>query len=165
MEDNHRFQRLLGILRRIGQQPGLSAQQLADEFGTSKRNLFRDIKLLQESGFEIRSDGGYSIEGGGIEPTRPGDDALEQGLNPWSASGSRPVELTIRVESRLREILRGAPLHDSQRIDGDRLYVTASPDRVADWLLAVEGAELLEPTWLRGSLQRRASQIADLYGR
>lgn len=159
-EMSHRFQRLLGLVSEIQSQPGQSTQELAEKFGTSKRNLFRDIKLLQDTGFDIRNDGGYRIEGGGLElPQLP-----EPGLQPWSVPGAGEVKIVIRVDSQLARILQTCPLHPSQNLKGDRLTLKVTgPDRVLDWLMSVQGAELLEPSWLRGSLQRRAEALVERY--
>ncbi|MFN8607545.1 MAG: transcriptional regulator [Vulcanimicrobiota bacterium] len=164
-EASHRFQRLLRLLSTIQEQPGRSAQDLAEQFGTSKRNLFRDIKLLQDSGFEIESEGGYHLNGGQPLP-RPAaaGPALSQGLNPWEVSAAGRVRIEIKVEPSLARQLAQNPLHVSQRLSNGRLTLQVSgPDRVVDWLMSVEGAELLEPAWLRGSLQRRAQQLLNRY--
>ncbi|ODT75705.1 hypothetical protein ABS71_04130 [bacterium SCN 62-11] len=164
---NHRFQRLLRLLGTIQEIPGQSAQDLAEQFGTSKRNLFRDIKLLQDSGFQIDSEGGYRLTGGGLpNAPRPNTEgpALGQGLNPWEVSAAGPVRIEIQVEPALARQLAQNPLHVSQRLHNGRLSLQLSgPDRVVDWLMSVQGAELLEPTWLRSSLQRRAQELVKRY--
>jgi len=163
---NHRFQRLLRLLSTIQEKPGQSAQDLAEQFGTSKRNLFRDIKLLQDSGFEIDSEGGYRLNGGGLPAPNPSSSAppLGQGLNPWEVTAAGPVRIEIRIEPALARQLAQNPLHISQRLSNGRLSLQVSgPDRVVDWLMSVQGAELLEPAWLRGSLQRRAQEPVKRY--
>lgn len=162
---NHRFQRLLRLLSTIQEKPGQSAQDLAEQFGTSKRNLFRDIKLLQDSGFEIDSESGYRLSGGRlpVAQSAPGP-SLGQGLNPWEVSAAGPVRIEIKVEPALARQLAQNPLHISQRLSNGRLSLQVSgPDRVIDWLMSVQGAELLEPAWLRGSLQRRAQELVKRY--
>jgi predicted DNA-binding transcriptional regulator YafY len=162
---NHRFQRLLRLLATIQDTPGQSAQDLAEQFGTSKRNLFRDIKLLQDSGFEIDSEGGYRLKGGGLPQTATtSGPPLGQGLSPWEVSAAGPVRIEIKVEPALARQLAQNPLHSSQRLNNGRLSLQLSgPDRVVDWLLSVQGAELLEPSWLRGTLQRRAQELVKRY--
>lgn len=157
---SHRFQRLLGLLAEIKESPGQTTLQLSEKFGTSKRNLFRDIKLLQESGFAIRNEEGYHLD----DEAMPIASVPSQGLQPWNVEGAGAVELVIRVESSLAQALRDNPLHPSQTLKGNtlRLKVTG-PDRVVDWLMSVQGAELLEPSWLRGSLHRRAQALAQTY--
>lgn len=161
----HRFQRLLRLLTTIQENPGQSAQDLAELFGTSKRNLFRDIKLLQDSGFEMDSEGGYRLTGGGLPtPSQAAGPSLGQGLNPWEVSAAGTVRIEIKVEPALARQLAQSPLHLSQRLSNDRLSLQVSgPDRVVDWLMSVQGAELLEPAWLRGSLQRRAQELVKKY--
>lgn len=159
----HRFQRLLRLLSTIQEKPGQSAQELSEQFGTSKRNLFRDIKLLQDSGFEVDSESGYRLSGGGL-PTPSAGPALGQGLNPWEVPAAGPVRIEIQVEPALARQLAQSPLHISQRLSNGRLSLQVSgPDRVLDWLMSVQGAELLEPSWLRSSLQRRAQELVKRY--
>ena len=165
MEDvSHRFQRLLRLLSEIKEKPGQSAQNLAEQFGTSKRNLFRDIKLLQDSGFTIDSEGGYRLAGSPPEIASMGEPALQQGLHPWELPGAGPVRLELKIEPGLARALQHQPLHPTQKIVGNHLSLIANPDRVVDWLMSVQGAELLEPDWLRGSLARRAQQLLKTYG-
>lgn len=157
---SHRFQRLLRLLNAIKDKPGQSAQDLAEQFGTSKRNLFRDIKLLQDSGFRIDSEGGYSLGGGApalLEAPHT------QGLHPWEQKAAGPVKIEIKLEAGLARVLQNQPLHSSQKIEGNRLTLQANPDRVVDWLMSVQGAELLEPSWLRGTLARRAEDLVNRY--
>ena len=162
---NHRFQRLLRLLSTIQEKPGQSAQDLAEQFGTSKRNLFRDIKLLQDSGFEIDSEGGYRLNGGGLPVAAPAvGPGLAQGLNPWEVPAAGPVRIEIQVEPALARQLAQNPLHISQRLSNGRLSLQVTgPDRVVVWLMAVPGAELHDPGWLRGSLQRRALELVNRY--
>lgn len=163
---SHRFQRLLRLVTLIQEQPGRSAQELAEHFGTSKRNLFRDIKLLQDSGFEIESEGGYHLKQGGAVLSQAGASvpSLTQGLNPWEVSAAGAVRIEIKVEPSLARQLARNPLHSSQRLNNGRLSLHLSgPDRVVDWLMSVQGAELLEPAWLRGSVQRRAQELLKRY--
>lgn len=157
---SHRFQRLLGLLATIKDSPGQTTLQLAEKFGTSKRNLFRDIKLLQDSGFAIRNEEGYHLDSDSLPlPSVP-----SPGLQPWNVEGAGAVELVIRVESSLAQALQEAPLHPSQTLKGNLLKLKVTgPDRVVDWLMSVQGAELLEPSWLRGSLHRRAQALAQTY--
>ena len=161
---SHRFQRLLRLLSTIQEEPGKSAQELADQFGTSKRNLFRDIKLLQDSGFAIESEGGYSLAGSpaGL-PISDSQAVPQQGLHPWEQSSAAPVYMEIKLETTLARILQSQPLHPSQHLRGNTLSVSANPDRMVDWLMSVQGAELLEPSWLRGSVARRAQELLNTY--
>ena len=159
---SHRFQRLLQLLEDIRNDPGQSAQQLAEKFGTSKRNLFRDIKLLQESGFEIESEDGYRLSSSSAVPPH---ELSGSGQNPWNVAAAAPVAFTIKIEPSLAQCLRQQPLHPSQVIEGPYLYLEANPDRVTDWLMGVPAAELLEPSWMRGTLKRRAEELIERYRR
>ena len=152
-ELGHRFLRLLKILDYIRENPGQMAEQLAEHFGQSKRNLYRDLKLLEEAGFPVKSDRGYRLEG---------PSPVEFGLAP--ASGNADVELVCRVEKNQADRLRKAPVHSSQEIHGDRLSLRVpDADAFVDWLLGHPGVELIEPIWLRRSLRRRAQELAERY--
>lgn len=158
-EKKHRFQRLMRLLDEIKNRPGQTAQQLADLLGKSKRNVFRDIRLLIQSGFEISTAGGYRLANEHASQPLP-----DQALHLWEVRGAGPVEVELRVEPRVARVLQDAPLHTSQNIKGEKLTLTVTgPDRVIDWTLATEGVELIKPTWLRRALARRAQQLVELY--
>lgn len=160
----HRFQRLLRLLDEIKANPGQSAQQLAETFGESKRNLFRDIKLLQESGFDISSEGGYRLGDDDSDGPASALSQPQQGMHPWDVKAASPVEVQIKVEPGLAKFLQTNPLHPSQEIKGDRLTLRVSgPDRIVDWLMSVQSAELVSPSWLRGTVARRAKDLAQRY--
>lgn len=52
--------RVQGILRTLGARQGITISELADEFGVTKRTLYRDVKALEEAGYPLVS---YVIEG------------------------------------------------------------------------------------------------------
>jgi proteasome accessory factor B len=48
--------RVQGILRTLGARPGIITGELADEFGVTKRTLYRDLKALEEAGYPLISE-------------------------------------------------------------------------------------------------------------
>lgn len=51
------------VLRRLADRPGMTATELAAEFGTSVRTIFRDLDRLRERGYPVESSRG---RGGGL---------------------------------------------------------------------------------------------------
>ena len=47
--------RVQGILRTLGARHGITVGELAEEFGVTKRTLYRDLKALEEAGYPILS--------------------------------------------------------------------------------------------------------------
>lgn len=58
-----RNERLEIVLRTLRDRPGITATDLADQIGTSVRNVFRDVAYLRERGYPIESSRG---RGGGL---------------------------------------------------------------------------------------------------
>jgi proteasome accessory factor B len=48
--------RVQGILRTLGARHGITIGELAEEFGVTKRTLYRDLKTLEEAGYPILSE-------------------------------------------------------------------------------------------------------------
>jgi len=48
--------RVQGILRTLGARHGITIGELADEFGVTKRTLYRDLKALEEAGYPLVSE-------------------------------------------------------------------------------------------------------------
>jgi len=48
--------RVQGILRTLGARQGITIGELAEEFGVTKRTLYRDLKALEEAGYPIFSE-------------------------------------------------------------------------------------------------------------
>jgi proteasome accessory factor B len=48
--------RVQGILRTLGVRQGITLGELAEEFGVTKRTLYRDLKALEEAGYPILSE-------------------------------------------------------------------------------------------------------------
>jgi proteasome accessory factor B len=48
--------RVQGVLRTLGARYGITIAELAEEFGVTKRTLYRDIKALEEAGYPLVSE-------------------------------------------------------------------------------------------------------------
>ena len=48
--------RVQGILRTLGARKGITIAELAEEFGVTKRTLYRDLKALEEAGYPLISE-------------------------------------------------------------------------------------------------------------
>jgi predicted DNA-binding transcriptional regulator YafY len=48
--------RVHGILRTLGTRQGITIGELAEEFGVTKRTLYRDLKALEEAGYPLVSE-------------------------------------------------------------------------------------------------------------
>jgi proteasome accessory factor B len=48
--------RVQGILRTLGVRHGITIGELAEEFGVTKRTLYRDLKVLEEAGYPLISE-------------------------------------------------------------------------------------------------------------
>jgi len=55
--------RVQGILRTLGARQGIIIGELAEEFGVTKRTLYRDLKALEEVGYPLLSE---TVEGASI---------------------------------------------------------------------------------------------------
>src|SRR5215217_4489189 len=102
-----RTTRLLELLVRVQTKPRFTAQELADEFGVSRRTMLRDLNALSGIGVPLRSTpgpgGGYSLARGGrrLSPSLTVDEALaliisyeallRYPVSPFSAEGVSAV--------------------------------------------------------------------------
>lgn len=106
--------RLLELLVRVQTKPRFTAQELADEFGVSRRTMLRDMAALSEMGVPLLSTsgpgGGYSLPRGGrrLSPSLTVDEMLaliisyeallRYPVSPFSAEG-------VSAVTKLREAL------------------------------------------------------------
>src|SRR5918999_865729 len=81
-ENVSRTARLLELLVRVQTKPRFTVQELAEEFGVSRRTMLRDLHALSGMGVPLRSTpgpgGGYSLPRGGrrLSPSLTVDEAL-----------------------------------------------------------------------------------------
>jgi predicted DNA-binding transcriptional regulator YafY len=99
--------RLLELLVRVQTRAHFTSQELAEEFGVSRRTILRDMAVLSEMGIPLRSTsgpgGGYSLPRGGrrLSPSLTVDEALalivsyeaflRYPVSPFSAEGVSAV--------------------------------------------------------------------------
>jgi predicted DNA-binding transcriptional regulator YafY len=102
-----RTERLMELLVRVQTRPHFTSQELAEEFGVSRRTILRDMAVLSEMGVPLRSTsgpgGGYSLPRGGrrLSPSLTVDEALalivsyeafvRYPVSPFSAEGVSAV--------------------------------------------------------------------------
>jgi biotin operon repressor len=114
-ENVSRSDRLLELLVRVQTKPRSMAQELAEEFGVSRRTMLRDLHALSGMGVPLRSTpgpgGGYSLPRGGrrLSPSMTVDEALAlivsyegpdtRNLRPSSPVSERYVPLTTRLRT------------------------------------------------------------------
>ncbi|WP_244271924.1 helix-turn-helix transcriptional regulator [Pseudovibrio denitrificans] len=100
----------------------VSAEVIAERFGTSVRTIYRDIATLQSIGAPIRGEGGlgYQVEDGYFLPPLAFDrdemDAVVLGLRMVTArvirrSGSQQSVCWARSAVRIRKALRASTGH------------------------------------------------------
>ena len=53
-----RVARLIRFIELLGDTEGLSADEIAERLAVSRRTVFRDVKLLQEEGIDLKSKSG-----------------------------------------------------------------------------------------------------------
>jgi predicted DNA-binding transcriptional regulator YafY len=75
-------------LRTLGTRQGITIGELAEEFGVTKRSLYRDIKALEEAGYPLLSE---AVDG----TLRPEDQQLKDGrlLLSMTVSGKEGLRL------------------------------------------------------------------------
>jgi predicted DNA-binding transcriptional regulator YafY len=106
-----RTARLLELLIRVQTNPRFTAQELAEEFGVSRRTILRDMRALSEMGVPLRSTpglgGGYSLPRGGrrLSPSLTVDEALGlivsyEAFLRYSASPFGPQNLSAITKLR-----------------------------------------------------------------
>ena len=77
--------RVQGILRTLGSRHGITIGELAEEFGVTKRTLYRDLKVLEEAGYPLISE---VVEGSTywkFEPSFKGAQPITFALNELMA--------------------------------------------------------------------------------
>src|ERR687893_1481660 len=128
-ENVSRTARLLELLVRVQTKPRFTAQELAEEFGVSRRTMLRDLQALSGMGVPLRSTlgpgGGYSLprDGRRLSPSLTVDEALGlivsyeallgYPVHPFSAEG---VSAVTKLRSALPKDVVG-------ELDGLRRHV------------------------------------------
>ena len=73
--------RVQGILRTLGVRQGITIGELAEEFGVTKRTLYRDLKALEEAGYPLLSEGVEGTTYWKLEPSFKGVSPVTFTLN------------------------------------------------------------------------------------
>lgn len=138
-----RVHRLLRILTLIQSNTGWDARKLADECGTTERNIYRDLKMLEGAGVPCFFDpetGGYRIRGDFFMP--PVELTLEESLALIALAdqvgGDDQIAFTrpaAQAATKLRSQLPGAIREQVGQVDRQieiRLARSMPPEGVAD---------------------------------
>ncbi len=89
----------------------------------------------------------------------------ERPRHRWDFFGGEEVEVRLRVEPALRRWLMENSPHPSQQFeDGVAIYRVRDPLKMMLWTLSLEGAEVIEPEWVREAVQERARALCLLHG-
>jgi predicted DNA-binding transcriptional regulator YafY len=132
-----RTARLLELLIRVQTKPRFTAQELAEEFGVSRRTMLRDLGALSAMGVPLRSTpgpgGGYSLPRGGrrLSPSLTVDEALaliasyeallRYPVHPFSTKSlsavtklraALPREVLAELDKLRRHVFVGGPVRD-----------------------------------------------------
>lgn len=132
-----RTARLLELLVRVQARPRFTAQELAQEFGVSRRTMLRDLATLSEMGVPLRSTpgpgGGYSLPRGGrrLSPSLTVDELLgmivsyesflRYSTSPFKAQNlsavtklraALPKDMVVELEKLRRHVAVLEPVHE-----------------------------------------------------
>ncbi|SFT94993.1 Predicted DNA-binding transcriptional regulator YafY, contains an HTH and WYL domains [Pseudovibrio denitrificans] len=137
-----RLFQILDFMR--GRTRPVSAEVIAERFGTSVRTIYRDIATLQSIGAPIRGEGGlgYQVEDGYFLPPLAFDrdemDAVVLGLRMVTARGDTPLRLAAE---RVLGKISGAHQESPESLDRPLLAVKAKADtRSGDQITVLRSA-------------------------
>jgi predicted DNA-binding transcriptional regulator YafY len=125
--------RVLTLLERVQERPGLSAPRLAAELGVSERTVRRYVATLQDLGIPVEAGrgryAGYRLRPGYRMPPLmlTTDEAVALTLALAVVNGP-PAEETTTSEVALAKLLRSLPASVADRVD-DVLAAVTSPGR------------------------------------
>ena len=125
--------RVLTLLERVQQRPGLSAPRLAEELGVSERTVRRYVATLQELGIPVEADrgryAGYRLQPGYRMPPLmlTTDEAVALTL-ALAVTNGPPRDETSTAEAALAKLLRSLPRTVSDRM-ADVLTAVTAPGR------------------------------------
>ncbi|CAN5675285.1 YafY family protein [soil metagenome] len=129
--------RVLALLERVQERPGLTAQALADELDVSERTVRRYVTVLQELGIPVTAargrDGGYLLEPGfRMAPLMLGtDEAVSVALALAVVNGPHDGPTTNAAsagEAALSKLLRALHRETAARV-ASVLHVVTPPSR------------------------------------
>ncbi|MEO5852050.1 MAG: YafY family protein [Nocardioides sp.] len=122
--------RVLALLERVQERPGLTARELAEGLGVSERTVRRYVATLQELGIPVEasrgSQGGHRLRPGFRMPPLmlSTDEAVAITLALAVVNGAQEGD-TTPAEAALRKLLRALPRETAQRVEEVLAAVTA----------------------------------------
>lgn len=150
-----RTARLLELLIRVQTKPRFTAQELAEEFGVSRRTMLRDLAALSGMGVPLRSTpgpgGGYSLPRGGrrLSPSLTVDEALGLIVSYEALLRYSETPLSAQNLSAVTKLRAALPPDVVGELDGVRHVAVLDPAREYEAPLlgdlfraAVEGSHL-----------------------
>ena len=82
----------------------------------------------------------------------------------WDLSEGGPSQVACQVEPELSRWLAENPVHPSQKIENGRLHLEVKDlDRLAAWILGLQGLRVLEPASLQEKVRERARAMLALH--
>jgi len=121
--------RVLALLERVQERPGLTAPRLADDLGVSERTVRRYVAVLQDLGIPVAAErgrgGGYRLEPGyRMAPlTLTTDEAVSITLALAVVNGPADERMSAG-EAALSKLVRALPRDVSERVAGVLSAVT-----------------------------------------
>lgn len=82
----------------------------------------------------------------------------------WDLSGDTPYKVICEVQPELARWLAENPVHPSQKVEDGLLRLEVKDlDRLAAWILGLQGIRVLEPEPLRAKVRERARAMLELH--
>ncbi|MGH3471499.1 MAG: helix-turn-helix transcriptional regulator [Nocardioidaceae bacterium] len=153
--------RVLTLLERVQEHPGLTAPRLAEELGVSERTVRRYVAELQDLGIPVEAGrgryGGHRLRPGFRMPPLmlTTEEAVAITLALAVVRGSRP-EATRSADTALAKLVRVLPRGVSDRV-GDVLTAVAPPTE--GWLAGGIPESGLLATLATGVVERRCCRL------
>lgn len=163
-------ERLIFIVTTIQRRDGVTARELAELCGTSERNIYRDIRRLDEAGIQIRSKGrqGYFL----VEPLMPKPSRLSQeeylalALSPLLVTSTKLKEYPFHHSFRraMEKILSRFQVNDDWMKLGERIRIHAEAsipeqeeimEKIIEGILRNETLDCFYHAMYRDELTRR----------
>ncbi len=148
-----RAERLMKLLELLHNRPGLEAQVLAAECGTSERTLQRDLDALGSAGFPVYFEHGYRLAAPTLLPavTLTVDQALALRMAAASAA-LRAEPATVRTLAAAAQTLEHAMAARPPEDQAERQLALPVPDAQAEASAAVLAKAIAEQRTVRVAL-------------
>ncbi len=116
--------RVQGILRTLWTRQGMTIGELAEEFGVTKRTLYRDLRALQDSGYPLLSEATEGLTYWSLEPSFKHVPAITFNLNELIALYSsrnlfkaQGFPLNFDLESAFKKITSALPAKNIAKLE------------------------------------------------